>query len=291
MSGRSGVTETSPEWRRDRPTSAAWGVRAVRALTLAACVVGLAFLGLPLVVLVLRAGTTGTLLAAATNPAVVEALVLSLLTTAVSTTIVVAFGTPLAYLLARRRFRGSWLASAIVDLPIVLPPAVAGLALLLAFGRRGTLGPAFEALGIVIPFSTLAVVLAQVFVACPFYIRAARTGFAAVDRDLEDAARVDGADSTGVFRFITFPQAGPAIAAGLVLSWARALGEFGATIMFAGNIEGRTQTLPLLVYSEFQSSLDASVAGAAVLVLAALAVLAAVRLTHWRAALDVRGPL
>ena len=145
-----------------------------------------------------------------------------------------------------------------VDLPIVLPPSVAGLALLLVFGRRGLLSAPFEFLGISVPFTTIAVILAQIFVSAPFFIRSARTGIAGVDHDLEDAARVDGASERQLFRSITVPLASAALAAGLVMSWARALGEFGATIMFAGNVEGRTQTLPLVVYSEFQGGdLDA----------------------------------
>ena len=136
----------------------------------------------------------------------------------------------------------------------------------------------------------MAVVLAQVFVAAPFFVRSARAGFAAVDRDLEDAARVDGAAERQVFRWITAPLAGSALAAGLVMSWARALGEFGATIMFAGNVAGRTQTLPLVVYGEFGAGeLDASIAAASILVLAAFGVLVAVRVLGWGRALDLRG--
>ena len=132
--------------------------------------------------------------------------------------------------------------------------------------------------------------LAQTFVSAPFFIRSARTGLSSVDSDLEDAARVDGASERQLFRPITLPLAGAALAAGLVMTWARALGEFGATIMFAGNIEGRTQTLPLVVYSEFQAGdLDASIAAAAILVLAAFGVLVAVRVLHWGRVLDSRG--
>ncbi len=179
---------------------------------------------------------------------------------------------------------------AIVDLPIVLPPSVAGLALLLVFGRRGLLAAPFEVLGFSVPFTTVAVILAQTFVSAPFFIRSARTGIAGVDRDLEDAARVDGASEAQLFRAITVPLASAALAAGLVMSWARSLGEFGATIMFAGNVEGRTQTLPLVVYSEFQGGdLDASIAAAAILVLAAFGVLVAVRVFHWGRAWDARG--
>jgi molybdate transport system permease protein len=247
------------------------------------------FLGLPVVVLVGRALVDGSLVAATGSRAVVDALGLSAMTTAVSLVLTLVLGLPIAYLLARRRFRGDALLETIVDLPIILPPAVAGLALLLVLGRRGLLGEPLHALGISVPFTTLAVILAQTFVSAPFFIRSARTGLAAVDRDLEDAARVDGATEPAVLRWITLPLAGPALAAGLVMSWARALGEFGATIMFAGNVPGTTQTLPLVVYGEFGAGdLDASVAAAALLVLAAFGVLVAVRVLHWGRALDVR---
>lgn len=247
-------------------------------------------LGLPVVVLVVRSVVDGSLAVAATSPAVLEALWLSVFTTAISLIVTVALGLPLAFVLARRRFRGKGLLEAVVDLPIVLPPSVAGLALLLAFGRRGLLGAPFALLGFSVPFTTVAVIIAQTFVSAPFFVRSARTGFAAVDRDLEDAARSDGASERRLFREITVPLAGAAIAAGLVMSWARALGEFGATIMFAGNVPGQTQTLPLLVYSEFQAGdLDASIAAAAILVLAAFGVLVAVRVFHWGRVLDVRG--
>ena len=252
-------------------------------------VIGLLFLGLPVLALLARAVLGEELLTQASDKAVLDALVLSLVTTFASLLLAIAFGTPLALLLARREFRGKWLADVLVDLPMILPPTVAGLALLLAFGRRGTLGTPLEAMGISIPFTTLAVVLAQTFVAAPLYIRSLRAGFASVERTVEEAAEVDGASRFTLLTRVTLPLAAPAVGAGLALAWARALGEFGATIMFAGNIEGRTQTLPLVVYSEFQSSLDASVAAAAVLVTAAFGVLVAVRLTRWRGGVDGRG--
>ena len=248
------------------------------------------FLAVPVGALVLRALLGGGLWAALTSQVVLHALALSLTTTAVSLTLTLVFGTPLAYVLARRSFRGSSIVETIVDLPIVLPPSVAGLALLFVFGRRGLVGDAFDAFGIAIPFTTLAVILAQTFVAAPFFVRSARAGIAAVDRDIEDAARVDGASERAVFRWVTAALAGPALAAGAVMSWSRALGEFGATIMFAGNIEGRTQTLPLVVYSEFGGGdLDAAVAAAAILVIAAFGVLVSVRVLRWGRALDIRG--
>ena len=157
------------------------------------------------------------------------------------------------------------------------------------FGRRGILGEPLAAFGISIPFTTFAVVLAQVFVSAPFFIRSARTGINSVPRELEDAARVDGAGELYLFRRITVPIAQAALAAGLVMTWARSLGEFGATIMFAGNVEGKTQTLPLVVYTEFNSGrLDASIAAASILVLAAFGVLIAVRVLHWGRILDSR---
>jgi molybdate transport system permease protein len=268
---------------RDRSPSGDRSVAALAALIAA-------FLGLPVLVLVARAVLDGSLLGALASPVVRDGLTLSLLTTAVSLVLTIALGLPLAWVLARRAFRGKGWLEAVIDLPIVLPPSVAGLALLLVFGRRGLLGPALEPLGLAIPFTTLAVVLAQTFVSAPLFIRSARTGLASVDRDLEDAARVDGATERALFRAITVPLASGALAAGIVMAWARSLGEFGATIMFAGNVEGRTQTLPLVVYGEFQAgSLDSSIAAAAILVLAAFGVLVAVRVFHWSRALDSRG--
>jgi molybdate transport system permease protein len=269
--------------RAVRARDRGWGERSLLAV---ASLLAL-FLALPVVVLVVRSVVGGSLASALGTRVVLDALSLSLGTTAVSLTLTVVLGLPLAFVLARHRFRGSGLLEAVVDLPIVLPPAVAGLGLLLVLGRRGLVGDAF---GLDIPFTTLAVILAQTFVSAPFFIRSARTGIAGVDRDLEDAARVDGASELQLFRSLTVPLAGAALAAGLVMTWARSLGEFGATIMFAGNVEGRTQTLPLVVYGEFQAGdLDASIAAAAILVLAAFAVLAAVRVFRWGRILDQRG--
>jgi molybdate transport system permease protein len=262
-----------------------WGERSVAAVGALLAI----FLGLPVVALVGRAVLDGSLAATLTSRVVLDALVLSLVTTAVSLVITVALGLPLAFVLARRSFPGKGWLEAVIDLPIVLPPSVAGLALLIVLGRRGVLGGPLEFLGIAIPFTTIAVILAQTFVSAPFFIRSARTGIASVSRDLEDAARVDGASERQLFRRITVPLASAALAAGLVMTWARSLGEFGATIMFAGNVEGRTQTLPLVVYSEFQAgNLDSSIAAAAILVLAAFGVLVAVRVFRWSRVLDAR---
>lgn len=268
-----------------RGGKARWGERTLLALAALFALL----LGLPVVTLVARALLDGSLARAVASRVVLDAFSLSLLTTAVSLVITVALGLPLAFVLARRRFRGKGLIEAIVDLPIVLPPSVAGLALLLVFGRRGLVGPPLDAFGISVPFTTVAVIVAQVFVSAPFFIRSARTGIAGVDRDLEDAARVDGATERALFLAVTLPLASAALAAGLTMSWARSLGEFGATIMFAGNVEGRTQTLPLVVYGEFQGgNLDAAIAAAAILILAAFGVLIAVRVFHWGRVLDAR---
>ena len=275
----------TPVERRGR-TSRGFGGPAILALA----ALGVLFLGLPVVILVVRSIANGALASAFRDETVIEAFKLSMVTTAVSLVLTVVFGLPIAIVLARRRFRGSSLVEAVIDLPIVLPPSVAGLALLLAFGRQGFLGGALHAFGIEIPFTTAAVVIAQTFVSAPFFILSARTGIASVDRDLEDAARVDGATEARLFRSITIPLASTALTAGLVMSWARSLGEFGATIMFAGNVEGQTQTLPLVVYSEFQGGdLDTTIAASAILVIAAFAVLVAVRWLHWGRVFELRG--
>jgi len=286
MEDAAGTLAAVARTRASNRRASGWGDRSLAAL---AALFAL-FLGLPIVTLVGRAVLDGSLTKAIASPVVLGALSLSLETTAISLAITVVFGLPLAFVMARRQFRGKGWLEAIIDLPIVLPPSVAGLALLLVFGRRGLLAEPFEFLGVSIPFTTVAVILAQTFVSAPFFIRSARAGIAGVDRDLEDAARVDGASERQLFRAITVPLASAALAAGLVMTWARSLGEFGATIMFAGNIAGRTQTLPLVVYGEFQSGdLNASIAAAAILVIAAFGVLVAVRVFHWGRVLDARG--
>ncbi len=282
------MTRTEVAARTTRGAPFPRSLPAAGVVVAAAVAAGLVFLALPVAALVGRAVVGGSIASAVTAP-VLQALGLSLATTAVSLVITLVFGLPLAWVLARRSFRGASMVEALVDLPIVLPPSVAGLALLLAFGREGVLGRPLSDAGITLPFTTAAVVLAQSFVAAPFFVRSARTGFAGVDRSVEDAARVDGASEAGVVRHVTLALARPALAAGLVMAWARSLGEFGATIMFAGNIGGRTQTLPLLVYAQFEGgNLDASIAAAAILALAAFGVLVAVRVLRWGWVIDAR---
>jgi molybdate transport system permease protein len=217
------------------------------------------------------------------SPVARDALFLSIKTTAATMTIMVLVGTPAAYVLARGSFRGNRALNTLVELPIVLPPSAAGIALLLAFGRLGLLGQYLNVFGITLSFTTVAVVMAEVFVAVPFYLRQAATGFAEVDRATEEAALVDGADRTAAFLRVTVPLAFPALVAGAVTAWARAVGEFGATIIFAGNFQGITQTVPLAIYSEFQSNIDASVALSVLVLGFAFAVIFAVRYLTRRA--------
>lgn len=239
--------------------------------------IGMLFLSVPIAALALRAiesrawvNLDGTVIS--------DAVYLSFITTWMTIIIAAIFGTPLAYILSRWRFRGRRAINVLVELPIVLPPAVAGLALLTTFGRRGVFGPFLESLDVLLPFSTGAVVLAQTFVAAPFYVRAAQIGFQSIPREIEDAARVDGAGGITLFALITAPLAARALSAGIILCWARALGEFGATILFAGNLQGRTQTMPLLIYSILERDIDAAITTGLLLVgLALIALL----LSQW----------
>jgi molybdate transport system permease protein len=247
----------------------------LRALVAASTLLPL-FLGLPIVVL-LTSLPPSALWHHLQSETALRALWLTLRTTSVTTLAIVALGTPLAYLLARRRFRGHAALDTLIDLPVTMPPVVAGVALLLAFGRRGLLGQSLEAWGVTIPFTTLAVVLAQLFIASPFYVKAARAGFAAVDPRLEEAARTLGSSPWRAFRTVTLPLAAPALVAGTVLAWSRALSEFGATMMFAGNLPGRTQTLTLAVMTAMESDVDTAVAVATLSILLAVGALLAAR--------------
>jgi molybdate transport system permease protein len=233
-------------------------------------------LALPLAALLVRtldADFMDTLVA----PTAFAALRVSLITSTLSTLLAILTGTPLAYTVARWPFRArSWL-ELLIDLPVVLPPAVAGLALLITFGRRGLLGPLLEAIGISVPFTTAAVVLAQTFVSAPLYVRAARIGFAAVDVQLEEAAYTEGANQWQLFRHVMLPLVGRSLFSGAILCWARALGEFGATILFAGNLVGRTQTMPLAIYLGFESDLNLALALSAILLLVSILLMALLR--------------
>lgn len=232
----------------------------------------LLFLLAPVVALLLQV-VPGRLAANLVSPQVSQAILLSVATTAAATALTVLAGTPVAYLLARRRLPARGLLDTLIDLPMVLPPAVAGIALLVAFGRQGLIGQYLNLLGITLPFTPAAVVLAQTFVAAPFYLRAATTGFGAIDRDLEQAAALEQASPLRVFSAVTVPLAAPTLLGGMIMTWARALGEFGATIIFAGNFPGRTQTMPLAIYIGFEVDLDVAITLAAILLATSFLVL------------------
>lgn len=206
-----------------------------------------------------------------------KALRLSLITSSITTVITILLGTPFAYILARWKFKFKSWVELFIDLPIVLPPSVAGLALLIAFGRRGLFGSALGILGISLPFTTAAVVMAQTFVAAPLYIRSARIGFAHIEKQLEEAAHVEGANQWQLFTEVMFPLAGRALLSGAILTWTRALGEFGATILFAGNLEGVTQTMPMAIYLGFERNLGVALALSVVLVLVSVFLLSITR--------------
>lgn len=219
----------------------------------------LLFLALPLVALWLRVSPS-ELWVTLHQEAVRQAIQLSLITSSITVLLTLVFGTPVAYLLAQNHSPLNRLVDTLVDLPTVLPPAVAGVALLMAFGRRGLFGPWLSAIGVEIPFTLLAVIMAQTFVSASFYIKAAAIGFARIDLELKQAAALDGAAHGQVFRYIVLPLASTAMLSGLVMTWARALGEFGATIIFAGNFPGRTQTMPLAIYLGFEIDLRVALA-------------------------------
>jgi molybdate transport system permease protein len=211
------------------------------------------------------------------DTAVMQAVSLSLVSSTLATLLAVLLGTPLAYLLARYQFRGRVVLETLIDLPMVLPPAVAGVALLMAFGRRGVVGGYLNDIGLDLAFTQTAVILAQLFVAAPFYVKSAIAGFSRVEHDAEQAAALDGATPWMVFRYITLPLTLPALFGGAVMTWARALGEFGATIIFAGNFPGRTQTMPLAIYIGFELELNMALTLAIILLVISFGVLLVIK--------------
>ena len=239
--------------------------------------VTVAFLAVPLIALAQRApwSSLGDQLG---RPIVTEALRLSLITSFAATGVALVFGVPLAWVLARTRFPGRSVVRALVILPMVLPPVVGGAALLLALGRRGLLGePVYEGTGFLLPFSMWGVIVANTFVAMPFLVITVEAGLRSMDRRYEDAAATLGANRLTVLRRVTLPMVLPSIFAGAVLCWARALGEFGATVTFAGNLQGRTQTMPLAVFLALESDREAAIALSLVLVAVTLLVLVPLR--------------
>jgi molybdate transport system permease protein len=264
------VTARSERPSRRRPSG--------RVLIVAPAALLLLFIALPLVALVIRGVQTGDLWQSARSSVVLDALRLTLATTAITLGLALVCGTPLAFLLARAHFPGKQALETLVDFPLILPPVVAGVALLMAFGRRGLLGQQLDALGIELPFTTAAVVLAQLFVAIPFYVRSARVGLAAVDPSIEEAAAIDGAGPWASFRLVTLPAALPAMISGAVLCFGRAVSEFGATLLFAGNLEGTTQTMSLAILQAIQTNLSAALAISVLLVAISGALLLLARL-------------
>jgi molybdate transport system permease protein len=236
----------------------------------------LALVGLPLVALVVHV-PPGELVRRAASPLVLHALRLSLITSLSATILVAALGLPVAYILATRNFPGRRVLETLVELPMVIPPTVAGVGLLLAFGRAGLAGRALSALGIEVPFTTLAVVIAEAFVAMPFFVSTTAAGLREVEPRYREAAVTLGATPPYTFRRVLLPLALPSLVAGGAMTWARALGEFGATITFAGNLPGRTQTLPLAVYIALQSDVQAAVALSVVLLIFSFGLLLSLR--------------
>jgi molybdate transport system permease protein len=250
------------------------------ALVAAATAIALAFLLLPVVAIFLRV-PPGDLIGALGHDVTRDALVVSIKTSAIAHAAVLLVGTPAAYLLARRRFPGRAVVLTLIELPLVLPPAVAGIGLLAAFGRAGLLGDELGALGLQIPFTQTAVVLAVAFVESPFYLRGAIAAFEAVDGTLVDAARTLGASPARVFLRVAFPLAAVGLGAASALALARGLGEFGATLIFAGSLQGVTQTLPLAIYAQFEQDFNTALAISALFILVGALLLITLKLYGW----------
>jgi molybdate transport system permease protein len=253
-------------------------------LLVLALATALTFLTLPIVAIFVNS-SPGELIDALGEQGALDALWLSLRTTTASMAIILIVGTPAAYLLATRSFRGKSVVVTLVELPLVLPPAVAGIALLAAVGPSGILGGAIEAAGIELALTTAGVVVALTFVASPFYVRQAMAAFASVDRTLLDASRTLGSSEARSFARVMIPTAMPGLAAGTALALGRALGEFGATLMFAGSFEGITQTVPLAIYDRFSTQFDSALALSAVLVAVSGAILLSVKFVQGSEAL------
>ena len=265
-----------------QPPRAGVGTVALTGILALATGVGLTFLALPLVALFTEVpiGDVPSLLG---DPAVRDAIAVTARTNAIANVLIVGVGTPVAYLLATRPFRGRTLAITLVELPLVLPPAVAGIGLLAAFGAGGLLGDPLGDAGIVLPFTEWAVVLAVTFVASPFYVRQAITAFEGVDPTYVDAARTLGASPPRTFARISLPLAAPGLVAGWVLAFARGVGEFGATIVFAGNVRGETQTLTLAIYEQLDVNFDVALSiGILLVVLSGSVLLSYKLLSSWR---------
>jgi molybdate transport system permease protein len=251
----------------------------------AATTVYVLFICLPVVALLIKAGQQSDFLRSLVSEQALLALRLSLVTSAISIGIVILVGTPFARLLARSNSAPLKIVDQLVELPIILPPVVAGVAMLLAFGRQGILGPVLSQLGVSLPFTAAAVVFAQIFVAAPFYVRSAKLGFMSVPKEYEDISQTLGISPWRTFLRITLPLAAPPLLTGIALAWARALSEFGATIMFAGNLTGKTQTMPLAIMTALETSLGTAIALSVMLLVGTLLVLLTLTLitrTRWQ---------
>jgi len=262
------------------------GSRVFRALLAVALSVALVFLTLPIVA-IFSDTSPGQLLDSLDDPAARDALWLSLKTTLAALVIIIAVGTPAAYMLATREFRGRAVVQTLIELPLVLPPAAAGIGLLAALGPRGLLGGALDDAGIELVLQTSGVIVALVFVSAPFYLRQAEAAFSSVPSDVVHASRTLGAGEAGTFLRIVIPTARPGLLAGAALAWGRALGEFGATLMFAGSFRGITQTVPLAIYDRFAQDFAGALALSAVLVCVSFALLLSVKFVTGRGALGV----
>lgn len=242
----------------------------------------LLFIAIPLISLLARTSPTD-FFNNLNQSQVIQAVSLSLGSSVITTLVTLVAGTPVAYLLSRQDFKFYRVIDTMIDLPTVLPPSVAGVALLLAFGRKGLFGPVLASLGINIPFTIVAVVLAQTFIAAPLYIKAAAIGFSAIDPELRQAASLDGANRWQIFRYVVLPLSWMSLVSGSVMTWARALGEFGATIIFAGNFPGRTQTMPLAIYIGFELDLNVALTLATILICFSFLTLVIVKgILHWQ---------
>jgi molybdate transport system permease protein len=250
---------------------------AFRAFLLVALAVTLAFLTLPIVAIFVNVGP-GELLESLGDSASLDALRLSLETTVIALVIIVSVGTPAAYLLATRTFPGRAALITLIELPLILPPAAAGIGLLAALGPKGLIGPQLDALGITLPLTSAGVVVALIFVSSPFYVRQAQAGFASLDRTLLEASSTLGATEGRTFARVAIPLALPSLGTGAALAWGRALGEFGATLMFAGSFRGVTQTAPLAIFERLSTDFPAALALSAVLVAASAVLLLGVKL-------------
>lgn len=235
------------------------------------------FIGLPLIALIIKTTSSDSGFSVIFSTTTIQAIRLSILTSLTSVIIIIIIGTPVAYMISRSESKILKVLDVFIELPIILPPIVAGVAMLMAFGRQGILGGPLEQLGITIPFTTTAVIFAQIFVSAPFYMRSARISFTAIDRDLEDLSMTLGRSPWYTFWKVTIPLTWTGLSTGVALTWARSLSEFGATIMFAGNMIGETQTMPLGILTAMETDLNSALSLSLILLIISIAILLLIR--------------